>query len=421
MKYKQNKLANVTRNTLKRTWTKAVLALIALLLPMGLAQPVFAAGDASFSFTTAGSTTVGGSFSVTVKETSTAGDNVNAVQANVSYPSAQLQYSSMSLGVFTLCGQQSQSTGSVAVGCAASSTYSGTQTVVTMNFTVIAAGSGQVHLTSGSDIDSNTGTSVWDGTLTSTTYTFSAPVQSGGGSTGGTTTSGGTKSGTSSGGTTTNKAPSTPSTSTTPTATTTGPTAVPATTTPTTTTAPATAAFTITVTDSSGKPVKGAKVSVDGQYSEYTNAQGKAGFSGMASGSHTVVVTASGKTTSTTKLTLSADETKQVALKLTGSSSPVMLIVLIVGALLVLGGAGFGYMKFLKPGLGASFPPTQGIVVGGGVANTPQQIRAPAPSSTTSGPSVSGPSANNTAPTQVISPTEHPAAPGASEDPSPKA
>src|ERR1700689_844401 len=85
-----------------------VFALVFIIL--GVASPAIshATGDAYFSLSPAsGSYTVGNTIVLSVSETSTSGDNTNAAQVNLSYPTALLQYQSITLnGPFALCGHQ---------------------------------------------------------------------------------------------------------------------------------------------------------------------------------------------------------------------------------------------------------------------------------------------------------------------------
>src|ERR1700733_8977210 len=102
-------------------YSVAVLLIIVFGLTMFMSQAaqVGATGDAYFTLSPAGgSYTVGNNLVVTISEISTSGDNVDAAQANLSYPASQLQYKGTSLsGPFTLCGQNSGGSGSVNIGC----------------------------------------------------------------------------------------------------------------------------------------------------------------------------------------------------------------------------------------------------------------------------------------------------------------
>jgi len=144
----------------------------------------------------------------------------------------------------------------------------------------------------------------------------------------------------------------------------------------------------VTVKGASGQPVAGAKVTLDNGNSSYTNAQGVADFSDVATGNHQVKVTESGKTT-TQSVDLTTDQAKDVSFKLadvkSASSTPTYVGVAAVVLTLLIAVA-FGGIRFLKlkqrTPLGAS---AQGIVVGSG-ANTPlSQPTVPTKPATSSG------------------------------------
>lgn len=271
--------------------------------------PVFAAGDASFSISpSSGSYTVGSNFTVTIDETSSSGDNTNAVQANLSYDASILQYTSSSLGVFTLCTQNGGGSGSANFACAATSSQNGTQEVAAINFKVIASGAASVAMTSGSNIDNTSGTSVWNGSLPSASFSLKAPA-----------TTASPQASVSS----PTYIPSTmPSVSTKTAQKTTTPSKSTASTrTKSVVKAPMLAAVTIIVVDANGQPVKGAKVVLDGKNTEYSDNQGKANFSVEASGSHTVTVTDPGKQPYHTKVVLIAGQSVPIELQLANAKS----------------------------------------------------------------------------------------------------
>jgi len=369
------------RAVLKRGWAGLVLPVLATLLSFSIAAPAYAASDASFSFSpSSGTYTAGQAVTVTLYATAASADNANAVQANLSFTNLTNPSVSINSSTFALCVPPYNNTSyisgnTIQIPCATTSTFSGTVAVATLSFTAGSAGTAtSVSVAAGSVIQSN-GVTVSNGTTPSANFTVSAPqtnTGSGGGTgsgsgTGSTGTSSSSKSSTSSSKSSSTSSGSaatsqtsptpTPTTTTTPSTTTTSP--------PVTTTAvPPSAGLTITVTDGSGKPISNAKVVVDNQYSEYTNAQGKAGFSGLASGTHTVVITASGKTGSQEKLTLTANNNRQVALKLANSTSPLLVVVYALAGLIVLSGAGFGYTKLSNRVPKLPQLPVAGIVIG---------------------------------------------------------
>jgi len=369
-----NKQKHHKTTVLRRRWISLVLPLLAVLLSFTAAMPAYAASTASFSLATSGSTTVGGTFTVTVSINQSTGVSYNTVQLGVTYPTSNLTFVSASpvapfgvsaaAGGLGCLGAPTGGGGTVSMLCSAAGGVTGTNQFATLTFTVNGAGSGTVQVQSSSSIY-DSGSNIWDGTLSSASATFSAAPTS--------TSGGGSKStgtGSSSGSTGSSSKSTTPSSGTTAkpstSATSTPTTSQPTVTIPSTpaVTPPASAAFTITVTDSSGKPVNNAKVVVDSQYSEYTNTRGQAGFSGLAIGAHTVTVTAPGKSASVEKLTLSANNNKQVALKLASSTTPLLLVVYALAGLIILGGGGFGYVKLSHRGLKPPQFPTSGIVVG---------------------------------------------------------
>jgi hypothetical protein len=373
-----------------------LLAASVMLISGVLSQVAHAAGDASFVLTpSSGSYTVGSTFTVTVYETSQVSDNVAGVQANLTYNATDLRCNSVSVTgtPFTFLGQDTCSGGTVNIGEAAGSAVSGQQLVGTINFTVLTAGSASVAITTGSDIKDSSASSIWNGTNTTAAFTLANPAPSGGGATGG----GGGASGSSGGGATkapvasgstnrdsgSNSGSAHPQTSTTPAQSQTS-------TTPTSTSQTSNAATTlaVTITDASGKPIANAKVVVANRYSEYTDAQGKAGFSNLASGTYAVTVSAPGQKTSQTEVTLTSNEAKQVSLKLASASSRTSMTILIAaGAVVLLVAIGsLGYLIRRIMGLGHSRSKsavTPGIVLGGTesapVVPTSAPISAPTP------------------------------------------
>lgn len=346
----------------------AVLTLLGAMVFGAMTAPhAFAAGDAYFTLSpSGGSYKVGNSFTVTVYEYSSAGDNTEGVQANLSYNSSLLQWQSNTAGAFSaLCGQNSGGGGSVNFGCAATSTLSGTQPVVSISFKVLASGTASVNMVSGpgatpTDILNSSEQSVWDGSLKSANFSLSA-------------------SSTSSGSTSTKSSTPSSSKSTTPSlAPAPKPTPNPSPT-PTSTTQPGgasnqadNAAITIIVTDTNGQPIKNAKVTLDNKMTMYTDTQGKANFSVESAGSHAVTVTAPGKKTYQTRVTLAANESVPLELQLTSASSSGLIfgIVGVVGLLLIAGGVFYFFRpklpwardsgQFIPPSA-ASQPPVVGF------------------------------------------------------------
>jgi len=338
-------------------------------------QRAHAAGDAYFTLSpSSGSYSNGATFTLDIYETSTSGDQVAGVQANLTYNTTYLQCNGATgnSAAWSYVAQQTCSGGNVEIGEAMTTggpVASGQQLVGTVSFTVIglsatgSSGSANVSIISGgsgqaTDIQNLTPTSVWNDVTPTATFSLSgpAPVSGGGGSGSGAGSGSGTSSKSS-----TSKA-STPSTPAPTTPTTTTPVSTPSTkTTPTTTkTTPITGSLQIKVTNSQGKAVTNAKVTLSGGYSEYTNGDGVAGFSDLPAGSYTATVTASGAKPYSASVTLNSGKTANVAVKLTNTSSSMVAIYAAIAVVVVIfGGTGLWYMKFFRgritpPG---AFPP----------------------------------------------------------------
>lgn len=409
-------------NLLKKRWSKLTVAFMALCTPIFLMAPAaFAAGDASLSLSPAsGSYTVGDTVTVKVNATAAAADNANAVSANMTFAGMTNPTVTVNTAAFGLCiapyaGNSYISGSTIQIPCASTSAFSGTVLVATLTFTASSAGSPSLTMASGSDIQAS-GVSVFDGNLASGHYTVAAASTGGGGGTttgggggGGTSTGGGSAGGGSTGGghVSTGGGSTGGSSSGGGTGTTTTPTPTDTTTTTTPVTTAATAALTITVTDGSGKPVENAKVVIDGHYSEYTDTKGTAGFTGLPVGDHTVTVTASGKATSQTKLTLAANDNRQVSLKLASKGLSVVTIIAgIAAVVLVVAGGSMLYMRRshrnpYMPGVS-----TSGMVVGS--ASTPAAFVAGASQQPNGGPSM---------PTALTRPTVGPTPPEVPQTP----
>ncbi|MEI9914021.1 MAG: carboxypeptidase regulatory-like domain-containing protein [Candidatus Saccharibacteria bacterium] len=176
-----------------------------------------------------------------------------------------------------------------------------------------------------------------------TAYSGSGSSSSGGSSSGGSGSTGGSSSGSSG---STNKSSSSSATkSATPT---TATTATPATTPTTqsttkTQTSPkltivATTKLTITVNNSKGQPVSGAKVILDNKTSVITGKNGLGTFQSVSLGSHDVSVSDPGKKPTKLELTLSSGQDRSVSIKLANNkSSTTYLIIAVVVALLLAG------------------------------------------------------------------------------------
>jgi hypothetical protein len=333
---KRTKKIRITKNYLLGVGA-AISILVLTVIGVHLLHTTHAAaGDAYFSLSpSSGSYTVGDNLVLSVTETSTSSDNTNAAQADLSYPS-ELQYQSISLnGPFTLCGQEKAGSGLVEIGCASTTVVSGTQPIAQITFSVLTSGTDQIKMISGSDIDNTSGISVWNTSLASASFTFSQPVATPT-TPAPTTPAPGTSlpSNTKSSG----KSPSSNSTkSTTPTSTPTTTTTTPTSTPITTPAAPSLASISVTVINTQGKSIAGAKVTLDKQQSILTNANGVANFSAVTSGTYIITVSEPGTKSIQTQFSLTPGENKLMNLKLTNISSGRSYTVLIfLGVILVI-------------------------------------------------------------------------------------
>jgi len=136
----------------------------------------------------------GTSFDVAVYENSST-DSVNAVQANLSYPSSLLTFVSITpnTSVWPIEAENTGGSGLVKIGRGTTTPVTGSQLVATVRFTGASAGTAQVAFTSGSGIIRSSDNTAEPSTNTGGSYTItstSTPPPSGGG---GTTTGGTTK------------------------------------------------------------------------------------------------------------------------------------------------------------------------------------------------------------------------------------
>jgi hypothetical protein len=316
-----------------------------------------ASGDAYFSLSpSSGSYTIGNNLVLTISETSTSGDNVNAAQANLSYPSSLLQFQSISLtGPFTLCGQQTGGSGSVNIGCASTTVVSGTHPIAQVTFSVLASGSAPVAITSGSDIDNDSGVTVWNGVSPSASLTLSQtataptkPTTPSSGSSGSTKSSGSSSGSSGTGATTTTQTPTTAPT----------------------TASPSLASISVTIVSPGGKPIAGAKVTLNKQQSAVTNASGVASFSGVNSGAYTVTVSDPGRKSAETEFSLTAGQNKLVSFKLASTVTAhnytdLVYIGIIIVILLLAGGIWSGLHRRKLNAVSMSTDQAIGSVVSG--------------------------------------------------------
>lgn len=129
-------------------------SLFLLLSALLYTLPAYAAGSATMYLSPAsGSHNVGDTFSVGVWEDS-GSDDINGVQANLSYPANLLTYVSSTVSsTFNIVGENSGGSGSVAIGVAKTAPpVHGAQQVATVNFKVTNSGSATISFASGSAV-----------------------------------------------------------------------------------------------------------------------------------------------------------------------------------------------------------------------------------------------------------------------------
>lgn len=115
-------------------------------------------GASLFIAPASGSLTNGSTLVITIREDSGA-DPVNAVQANLTYPAARLQFQSISTSSspFTTTAQATGGSGSVAIGVGLlGDSVTGSNIVATVTFTVISTGSAAITFAAESGIARST-------------------------------------------------------------------------------------------------------------------------------------------------------------------------------------------------------------------------------------------------------------------------
>ncbi len=403
----------------------------ALLVMASLAPKVGATGDAYFSLSpTSGNETVNTNFTVQISVTASSADNMNAIQANLSYDPT-VQYVSTTLnGPFTICPQNTGGNGVVNIACASPTDESGTQNIAYVTFNAKTAGAANIKMASQSDIDSDNGSSVFNGNLPATSLTVVNASSSGG--TGGGTTGGGTSGGTGStsgGGSTSSgsqsgsgssssttkssSSSSTSSSSSSPSTSTTAP-APTATASPTTTTA-SLGSLSITIVGANGQKVSGAKVILDGSQVAYSNSNGVVSFPGVSGGHHTITVSKNGSQSVTESLATNSGENKLITFKLTSSTSGVPATASIGVSVAVLFALAFGiyYFRFLWPNRSRNGEPLRGVVVGDLHSQPSPSLRPEVPSVpfVAETPTVNPPVVAPTDTSSLVTPAPEPVAP----------
>jgi hypothetical protein len=133
----------------------------------------YAAGSANLAMSGRGSRTVGSIFRVNIIENSGT-DPVNVVQADLSYDSSKLQLAGAACNTSAF---EITAPGGSGITCGTSAPKSGAQTVGSVSFKVLAAGSGAVNFASSSHIYRSTDNAdVWNGAANLTSFAFAAPA-----------------------------------------------------------------------------------------------------------------------------------------------------------------------------------------------------------------------------------------------------
>ena len=264
-----------------------ILATTSLGLSSLLALPVQATGSTTLYLSPASSTTnVGSTLSVTVRENSGSTD-VNAVEADFSYPSNLLQYAStdFSSSAFEIAASSTGGSGTVSIARGTVNlTLSGDQVIGIVNFNVLAAGSATLSFLNSSAVAATSNSANTIGTMTGGSYTLQTPPVTPPARNPPSTTPPKTTTTTKSTTTTTTTKPATTTTTTPATTTTTA--------SPTTTTTPATAVtylVAVKVLNAAGKPEAGVQVTL-ANLTVKSDATGIASFTAVPAGYHQLTI-----------------------------------------------------------------------------------------------------------------------------------
>ncbi|HET9721926.1 MAG TPA: hypothetical protein VFP32_02755 [Candidatus Saccharimonadales bacterium] len=191
---------------MKHIIQKSFLALATVVLGLSvlaLRTNAVGGGSATLSLSPAsGSYTTGNTISVAIYENSGT-DQVNAVQANLTYPASLLSCSDSSVSSSSAFGVSAQSTcgsGSAQIARGTTTAVSGSQLVATVTFTAASAGTATITFAGGSAVLRSSDNGAETLTTNPASYSLSAPApppSGGGSSSGGATGGSGTSSGTS--------------------------------------------------------------------------------------------------------------------------------------------------------------------------------------------------------------------------------
>jgi hypothetical protein len=334
-------------------------------------------GPAGFTFADNNSTfNVGSVIDVELLES---GTNVQTVWANLSYPTSLLQFqqagfdnslNTVAAGGVNCSTDPASGSGLVSLRCTAFTPPNGTEIVADLQFLVLAPGTATLSMVAGNssstDIDDSTGTSIWDGALPHVTYTLKGKAA--GGSSSGATPSGGSVGG--------SAAPSSGSSGNTSTGSSSAPGGSPS--------APQGPGDTLSfsVSDAFGRPLGGARVTINNSTVQYTDTDGNTGFH-LTSGTYAVHVTAPGMISQDVQTSLGGSN-KRLSLQLSPAAPGAALG--LFALLLLAAYFGRSRLRGLLSRLPVNLPqsssvaPAAGIVVGdGGLTLTPEDAPAAAP------------------------------------------
>jgi Bacterial Ig domain len=143
-----------------------------------------ASSDKMYLSPSSGTHTVGSTFSVAIRENSNT-DQVNTVEADLTYPTSKLQYISTSLSgtAFGITAVKTGGSGSTSTQLGTMSSVTGDKLVATVTFKVLASGSGSVTFASSSQVLSSSTNSNVLGSMTGGSYTLQAASTGSSGST----------------------------------------------------------------------------------------------------------------------------------------------------------------------------------------------------------------------------------------------
>jgi hypothetical protein len=168
----------LTRNTTIRTMfiaTVAIATVVGVLVSTGSQNTHAATNDTLYMSPATGTETVGSTFTVAIRENSN-GDQVNAAQANITYPTSQLQFVSTSLSgsAFGITATNSGGSGTVSIGLGSTSAVTGDALIANVTFEVTAAGSANVAFAGSSSVLSFTTNANVVSTMTGANLTLQA-------------------------------------------------------------------------------------------------------------------------------------------------------------------------------------------------------------------------------------------------------